>query len=268
MVGLHLSKRSLALLFAGTALVGCPDPEGRYDEFNDRTAEGRRPGGEGGGNGAGVDAEIHGRYLLTVATSISRTQPLFFSAQVDTNHEASGECPASGCTIEFSEVQPLVAPSRAGLAGCPDEEFGPIGDPVEDIGPVPLEGGEFRLEFVQARVNGCGNPISGQNIRATLVLDGTILSADAICGPADGQLFEPYSAQLQGSSWTAVPWPEGEPAPEAEECPGGGEGGTGGETGEGGSGGDGGDTGEGGDGGDTGEGGDGGDAGEGGDGGS
>lgn len=263
MAGLPMSKHSLLMFASALLLIGCPDPEERFDEFTDRTADQRQGGGGTGGGPAGGIADINGRFLLGIDTVIGPGKVLEFDTETILNFPCTDNCLLS------LNIQPVV-PSRPARSGCGDR--GTPHGPVITLTDVPVNpDGSFVADFGTQNVDGCANPISGSDITARLVLAGQIVDGNLYCGTVSGSVSRPLSANLAGSTFAAIRV-VGDQLPEpVGECPAGvGEGGSGGGgAGAGGEGGGGtGGTGEGGAGtGGTGEGGAGGEAGSGGGGG-
>lgn len=239
MAGSRLSKHSLLLFATALVLAGCPDPEGRFDEFTDRTAGDRGIGGSGGGMAGGV-ADVNGTFFLGIDTVINRGKILRFDTAVTINVNPDGTCPAEGCLMGW-EVQPVV-PDPKPRSNCPDPGT-PVGDLIV-LTDIPVgNDGSFIANFGQQTVDGCANPISGGNILANLILTGNILGPDAMCGKVSGTVSQPVTGRLDGSDFGMFRINEGEfPAP-APNCAavmamGGGTGGSGGTGGTGGSGGE------------------------------
>lgn len=230
MFGTYLSKRVLlcSAAVAGFAMFwGCPDPQGRFDEFVERS-----PKGVGGSGGAGPSevADLNGRFLLAASVTLNPGAPLLFDAKVT----MTPGCPVGSCTISF-EIQPLAN------AGSPNP--GPCPAPLTAAGPVivvkdvPVEAdGTFTATFSRqavGTVSGCANPISGSDIEATLVLNASTRSEDLFCGQLEGSLFKPFTYDLAGSTFGAVridQAPDTAGVAPVLKCPagGGGEGGSGG----------------------------------------
>lgn len=227
----HIAFCALALIGIA-ALWGCPDPEGRFDEFVERSP---KEAGGTGGEGPSQVADLTGKFLLAASVTLNPGAPLLFEATV----EMTPGCPVGSCVISF-DIQPL-ANRGSPAAGCP-AHLTPIG-PVITLKDVPVQpDGTFVANFSRAAVgtvNGCANPISGSDIEATLELVASTRSKDLFCGPLRGSLFRPFTFNLEGSTFGAVRIPDDEtPATAGVEpvlrCPaGGGEGGAGGEGGEG-----------------------------------
>jgi len=201
MFGSYLSKRLLSgsLAVLGLAVFsGCPDPQGRFDEFVERSAVG---GGGTGGDGPSEGAILTGKFFLAAAVTLNPGAPLLFEARVEMNEA----CPGEGCMISTFQVQPL-ANKGSPRKPCP-EHLDPVG-PVIEISDIPVEAdGTFRAVFSRAAVgtvDGCANPISGSDIEATLELVASTRSEDLFCGPLDGSLFRPFAYNLNGSTFGAV----------------------------------------------------------------
>lgn len=225
----YLSKDSLSVVAVVVGLMafwGCPDPQGRFDEFVERS-----PQGVGGSGGAGHSevADLTGRFLLAAAVTLNPGAPLLFDAKV----EMTPGCPAGACTIDM-EIQPL---NQGKGKGCPGL-LEPVG-PVIELKGVPVEAdGTFVAVFSRQAVGtvaGCANPISGSDIEATLELHANTRSEDLFCGSLNGSLFKPFTYDLSGSTFGAIRIEDDTDLPTAGiepvlACPagGGGEGGAGG----------------------------------------
>lgn len=248
MFTMRLSKRSLGTLACATALAllaGCPDPDGRFDEFVERSRIGSA-GGTGGSHGGGEVADLTGRFLLTLATILNPTKPLFFEATAKMTLGPNDTCPAGACTLDL-EIQPLsnAGNPRAKIDKCA-APFEPVGDVIVLKGVEVGPDGSFRAEFKDATVPGCANPISGGDIVApSLVLVATTRNADLFCGAVEGRVTHPTAVDLMGSTFAAVRLAQGESPAAVQDppavCPAAsGTGGAGGSAGSGGSGGSGG----------------------------
>jgi hypothetical protein len=194
----------LAVLAAGT---GCPspDPEGKYDRFNEQTEDERdQPepkmdfgapvlpdfgGGETDTEGAGL--VIDGVYLVAVDTIVSPGLPLQFLGDVTAEIDAMGN---GTITVVF---QPLSLTQLSTTE--PREE---VGDAVTIDADV--SNFSFTLPFGETMVTGAANPITGADILADLDLLGQIRSEDAWCGTVVGEVLSPIQVNLMGSTFGAV----------------------------------------------------------------
>ncbi|AKU92397.1 hypothetical protein [Vulgatibacter incomptus] len=238
-----LSKRSMLALsaaVAAVALVGCPDPQERFDDFVDRTKQGGT-GGTGGSGGApgGEVADLNGRFLLSIATSLAPATPLLFEATVTMRLGPGNTCPLGACSLDLI-IQPLVNPFTA-ASPCPGVRE-PIGDPITLQNVSVDEHGSFVAVFEGAQVSACANPISPRPIEATLNLAAVTLDADLFCGDVSGSTTKPAPLPLAGSKFGAIRIPEGKGPADVEivdHCPAapGGDGGAGGSDGAAGAGG-------------------------------
>jgi hypothetical protein len=186
----------LAPLTGAIALAGCPNPQGRYDEFVDRSAEERGRGAPDfmvpdRGEDPFDPASLAGTFLFALATDLDATRPLLFRADVAVEGEPGAR------TIEFT-LTPLR--SWCGMARCeenaPDrrEELPP---PVPSPGPAPLaEDGTFEIDFGDVQVAGGVNAISGSDIVAKLKIFGRPSATDTPCGQVEGKLTAPFEYNL------------------------------------------------------------------------
>ena len=199
----HLSKSPAVVpLTAARLLGGCPDPDGKYDEFLERVGDGN--GGVEASCDPTVFHPIDGEFLMAIDTPLGRGNPLLFRVTIETNLDGTGACPATGCAIVRFDAQPLVPFNRANLNAACSASGEPVGDLIR-ITDIAVDGqGRFRADFGQQSVNGCANPITGRDIVATIVLEGLTASPDIFAGDARGIVSQPLQATLNGSTFAAV----------------------------------------------------------------
>lgn len=183
-----------SLMLASAFLVACPDPQGRYDEFGEKTEEFRGGSTNNGQPNNTVQVDFSGRYFMALATVTAPSLPIYFDTTVTVDENF---------LVDFS-FQPLKTDTDPlnGSAARPDART-PAGDPivVEDV--QLTEEGTFTLSLVDARVNGEANPLSGGNILATIELEGFVTSSSSWCGLAGGAATEPTTIDLTGSTFGA-----------------------------------------------------------------
>ncbi len=220
-------KSSLALgavlaLGAGALLAGCPDPAGDYDAFVKRTPV---------ADASMVDAaassiyDVTGRFLLGISTPISPDTPLLFisnqtltplgdgTATLELRVQALRTTDLTPLDTVYVATGTVSATGQFSLpAGSPNPAHGATGHVHADPEPVLI-----------IAVPGEANPISGGDIVADLRLDGTLISADRMCGTIVGRLLAPFMGDLTGSKWGGIRVPAGAvgtalPAP-VVDCP-------------------------------------------------
>ena len=76
----------------------------------------------------------------------------------------------------------------------------PVGTPIETEAVPVNPDGSFVLPFGNVAVTGEANPISGGDIEADLTLNGQIRQSDYICGDIVGDLLQPTSFNLEGTT--------------------------------------------------------------------
>lgn len=187
------------LAAAGWAVVGllggCPDPEARYNEFLDKTADDRDfmgPDTPPPPDLGPMLPDLSGSFLLAVSTSISPELPMQFLITTRMNVDTMGNA-----TLDLT-MQPLAL-----MQGHVTTPRTPIGEPTDFTGAVISEG-RFEVDAGTVRVPGEANPVTGGDIAVNLLLKGTIISADFFCGDLEGELIEPLNAPLMGSRFAAV----------------------------------------------------------------
>ncbi len=191
--------RGLGLgLAALLMLAGCPDAEGEFCAFDDRSKE-INNGGEGVGTcesaviqteceacmtSPQMPGEVAGEYLFVLSTNIAPALPFIFSADVTV---ADGQL--------SMVVIPLAAADRTTPAGS-----------AFTIGPIPLDGGFCINEALPSiSVPGDSNGISGAPAEAIVTLVGTVCSpGDFICGtiPEGTAVVGGADLKIAGSTWT------------------------------------------------------------------
>jgi hypothetical protein len=207
-----------AALSCAALLIGCADPEGRYDDFEARDTtirEDQMSGGDGGGDGDGNGGAgggggggpclleagaVDGDFFFSLSAYLKRRSPIVFVASLTTEASDGG--------LSFSlTFQPLVAADRET----------PIGEPF-DVGPFELSAdGTFTAQLPTLIVPGDANSISGSELEATITLAGGSLCApaDFVCGDVTGTTARPVPLDLQGSTFAMerITDPSSYPAP-------------------------------------------------------
>ncbi|NUP11599.1 MAG: hypothetical protein HOW73_36600 [Polyangiaceae bacterium] len=188
------------------ALSGCPDPQGEFDDFVERF-DAIHGGGEGGeGTGGAPDcvpttpAEADGIYLFALSASLNAKKAFAFDATVTTADDGSG-----GLTLDLS-LQPL----------SKDDQVTPVGDPIVAEDLAVAADGSFDWDFGQVTLIGAANPLTGNDVIATLQLHGSICGGDDlgfICGDVTGNVTSPIMLDLEGSTFTFQRYEGDKPAP-------------------------------------------------------
>jgi hypothetical protein len=174
-----------------TALAGCADASGRFQEFEHRRAllgdEGAA-GSDGSGGASGVchppqpDA-VHGLALLALETSAQKGVAILFFGKIET--------PAlDGKTAVKYSYRALDAHDR----------HTEVGDPLE-VGPIAIaEDGKFDGETANSTLPGSANAIlPGVPITSQLTLHGTICGvSDFYCGTVTGSTTAPIEGPTTG----------------------------------------------------------------------
>lgn len=193
-----ITSRFLLPAFAalGLALLpGCPDTEGKFNDFQDRyevihpTTSSASTSGSGGGCAAPAAGELDGPYVFALSASLDPPNPVLFDAQITSADGATG--------LELSFVlQALDAKDRMTKVG---ESF--------PLGPfVVAADGTFEADFPPLAVVGTANPISGSDLEADVSLSGTVCGASGVlCGALNGNVTKPTDIALDGSSFAFEP---------------------------------------------------------------
>lgn len=181
-----MSKRSLGLALAGS-LCGCPDPESSYEAFLSKRPE---AGVMDMRQGSGL-LDVSGEYLLAISTFISPATPILFKASVRFEDLAS-PTPEHAASL-YIVLQPLQC-----QYGEPCMRV-PVGEPYDELVLPVRPDGTFEVGLGERTVPGVANPVSGRDIRATLILSGAIRSANEFCGDILGELHDPFQAMFEGT---------------------------------------------------------------------
>jgi len=201
---------ALLVLALAAPATGCPDTEARLGEFADDTKD-KRPEADGG-DGTGTIADVSGNWLFALETVLGPGLPLQFYTTVEFTDDGAG-----GGTANFN-FQPLSL--DPGVTNAPRL---PVGEPiiVNDV-PVGADG-SFFVDFGMQEVTGEANPVSGGLIVATIELTGNVKSETVMCGSFAGEVFQPVSGFLDGSTFYAEPVdmmdPGAYPDPVTSKCP-------------------------------------------------
>jgi hypothetical protein len=182
------ARAAVLLLLAAS---GCVDPQGRYDDFLQRTEAMR--GQDAGMIGAEERFDFSGSYLLALSTTLAPGQPLLFSCEVTVAADLE--------TLALS-VRPLTTEDDA-------EPRTPTGERFEASAVAYGEDGSFSADFGEVTVPSDANPISGADIVATVAITATAFPMsdelpDFFCGQATGMVSAPLALDLEGSTVGAV----------------------------------------------------------------
>jgi hypothetical protein len=188
------SNRRCLRLWASAVLLAapaCPDPDARYEDFIERTADVR--GRDAGPIEGGQRFDFSGSYLLALSTTLSPDQPILFGCEVSVAADLA--------TLDLS-IQALTTDD----ADAPRE---PTGEPIMANAITYEEDGSFSVDFGEVRVPPDANPISGAEIVADVGIDATVFEMTAelpnfFCGGARGMVSAPLMLDLEGSTFGAV----------------------------------------------------------------
>lgn len=153
--------------------------------------------------------DISGRFLFAVDPSAAPGTPFLFLA---TNMQTP--------LVEGAEVTMSLQPLAAGMSIT---EVGAALLPMNNPVPVTMTG-EFTANVV-GDVPGPANPVSGTMVTFDLRVMGIIRSEDLYCGIVDGNVTDPFTLNLDGSTFAAVRVPDNTALEDVEilmACPAGG----------------------------------------------
>jgi hypothetical protein len=156
--------------------------------------------GDGDGDGDG-DSPQDTTYLFALQTSLGPDLPLLFVLDVDNvTPTVTPGGPASLADFTFQALSLEQGSTTPG--GC-------VGGLLQYDDVVIDLVGEFELDMGLVMVSGEANPITGGDIEATLQLIGHLVDPDAMCGDVQGMLTSPLEYDLVGSTFAAIPLPDG-----------------------------------------------------------
>ncbi len=140
----------------------------------------------------GVEVDVSGEFLLSVATIIDPTHPLHFLAEIEGGYGAAGG--AMDLTLQALAVD-LQATE-------PNPEL--VGAPLELLGLSLSEAGAFELALTNHMIVGAANPITGSDIELDVTLTGAFVNNDSLCGVVTGEVLAPLQLNLEGSTFGGV----------------------------------------------------------------
>jgi hypothetical protein len=200
---------TLVVTLLGGLCVGCVDPEGDYEEFQERDKKTTGIKGEGCGvsDPDGGDAAppcnptsasaLQGQWLFALAATLGPDKPILFFADVVATDVADG--------VEWTwTITPLDAKTRTPLTALPT------------LAPsVVPSSGAWTVDLAPIAVPGAANPITGSDIEADANLAGNVCGGrDFFCGDVTGNVTKPVSLKLDGSKWTMAKLPAPDTLPE------------------------------------------------------
>jgi hypothetical protein len=178
---------SVASLVASLLCGACVDPGGDFAAFESRT---RPPTPKDAGGDAAecnvAPSSVAGEYLLALSVTLAPTKPIVVLTDLSTP-------PLDGGTGVLFAAQPLSAADRKTKVG-----------PKLALGPFPVrENGTFRADMPGLSVPGAANPVTGGDISANVVLDGSLCGdGRSFCGTVTGNVVSPLPLDLAGSTFT------------------------------------------------------------------
>jgi hypothetical protein len=187
-MSLRITFHACAAL-ATVALLGCPNAEGEFNDFQDRydAIHPKTASSSGTGSTCSPPAvgEADGDYVFALSASLDPASPVRFAAKVTTAEGANG--------LEVSFV-------LQALDTC--DRMTPVGETF-DLGPFAVAAdGSFTAAFPPLEVTGLSNPFSENPITAEVTLTGSLCSAsDTICGSLGGNVTKPSVIKLDGSNF-------------------------------------------------------------------
>ena len=203
----------LLALSALLSLAACesPDPEGRMDEFAERTGSTPPSDGDAGGaadaadaGSGGADAIVDdagnvctppdptGEWFFALSANLDREAPLYFEISMAYDGET---ITASGQPLRY-DADPLTGDPSA-------DPRSPVGDPVPSTSAYDAQGC-FVMDFPDVLVTGEANPLTGRDIEGTVIVDGCIVGENETVGVMRGQIVAPLMLNLEGSTFAGV----------------------------------------------------------------
>ena len=182
----------VSVLLWGLAVTGCPDPDQAVDEFSD--ARDQLPEVQEVVPFCPELVDASGTYMIAVLTPLDQSKPLLMRTIVDV------------AGLDTDPVEPTIKMTLTPLSVDGRE---PIGETIETEYVALAADGSFELPFGKVKVTGDANPISGSDIEADLTLLGQVRSETSVCGEIIGDLIQPTSFDLMGTTVGLV-WAEGE----------------------------------------------------------
>jgi hypothetical protein len=194
-----MSRKLLLPVVAGSLLLGCYDPQEKFDEFAERDKALHRPVKqvEGLPPPPATCTRTDGNtktFLLTIAPVISPNQVSMVKMTITAT---------SGGTAMNITAQ-TYANDHQTLVG-----------PVTNAGPIPINAdGTFQTDVLSLALPAEANCILGTPVTTEVQLKGGYVCDDATfaCGTMTGRVVE-VGLDLAGSTWSAQEMPEGSPIP-------------------------------------------------------
>lgn len=178
---------TIVAMTLAAALGACVDPEGKFDEFNQRVVDATTNQIDGSG---GL-FEIDGEFLLSIGPSIAPNSTLRFAVTSDITIDGT----AGTLSLSF---QPLASEN------CDEGNGGNEVGEVIEASDLPVdEGGAFNLTTEGVALSRLANDVTCSDIVADLVLDGLVKSEDMFCGDVSGRVVTTGS-NLEGSTFGAI----------------------------------------------------------------
>jgi hypothetical protein len=182
----------------GDGDFGNGDGDGDVENSGGGMENGDGDGDSGDGDG---DSPQDMTYLFALQTSLGPDLPLLFVLDVD--NVTPTVTPSGPASLADFTFQALSLEQGSTTPGECIGELLQYDDVVIDLL------GEFELDMGLVMVSGEANPITGGDVEATLQLIGHLVDPDAMCGDVQGMLTSPLEYDLVGSTFAAIPLPDG-----------------------------------------------------------
>jgi hypothetical protein len=184
-------KANLSSIVLLLAVAGCPDPQKRFEQFEDRIPD--------AAPNVVIDSaplselpDVTGTFLLGLAVSLNPDAPIRFLVDVTLEQHVDG---TGLLDLEFT---PLHKTTIEPLAGAPIV--------INDV--AVNTAGDFQIHVDTIIISGDANTITGAEIEVQpLDLFGSLKNADLFCGYAEGAVKRPSVFNLEdgdGTSWAAI----------------------------------------------------------------
>jgi hypothetical protein len=191
----------LPAAFSALCAGGCVDVAGDFDRFKNSTDSLDLSTNEPD-TGPGHIYDVSGKFLLGMATVVSPSMPVAFLTTTTLTENGDGTAALD------SSLQPLSAT---------DEH--PVGSPFGEKGTKVAADGTFSINLPMVLIPADANSVTGSDLVVSVMLRGTLRSADQFCGDVTGMVNMPAPIDLTGSKWAALRVPgSGVLPPLASSC--------------------------------------------------
>jgi hypothetical protein len=183
----------MSIISMTLVLAGCPDPQGRFDEYVSRVPDATVVS-QADAPPISTVPDVNGTFLFSIYVSLFPSLPPIRAIATTALDTVANKVSIS---INYVDVTTGAVLTGAGsIASFPNN-------------PLDPTTGVFTVTAAQLVIPAQANALGADATATSVVISGTLKSADFYCGTVEG-LVQPQNAALTGSTFGAIRIPAGQ----------------------------------------------------------